>query len=138
MQNWQGTRTIGIVVMVSLCFVIIHQSISIVRKNVTVDSSTFGSELCAMRVTFEMVKALCYKLCIFGVPIDGPASIFCDNEAVYKNIFLLQFTITNKHHFIAYHIFREVKEFSETNIDDLFTMTLTQERRNFLLRCFTY
>jgi hypothetical protein len=26
-----------------------------------------------------------YKLRMFGVPIDGPANVFCDNRGVVKN-----------------------------------------------------
>ena len=29
--------------------------------------------------------ALRYKLRMFGVLIDGPARVFCDNEAVYRD-----------------------------------------------------
>jgi len=32
-----------------------------------------------MRIGLELVEVLQYKLRMFGVPIDGPASVFCDN-----------------------------------------------------------
>ena len=54
------------------------------KRQATVEVSTFGAEFCAMKTTVEMIEALKYKLRMFGVPIDGPANIFCDNEAVYK------------------------------------------------------
>jgi hypothetical protein len=38
-----------------------------------------------MKICTEMVEGLCYKLRMFGIPIRGPANIFCDNEAVVKN-----------------------------------------------------
>ena len=49
-----------------------------------------------------MIKVLRYKLRIFSVPIDGAANVYCDNEAVYKNIVLLESTLKKKHHSIAY------------------------------------
>jgi hypothetical protein len=41
------------------------------RQN-TVESSTFGSELVASRISKDLIVALGYKLQMFGVPIDGP------------------------------------------------------------------
>ena len=51
------------------------------RQN-TVESSTFGSEFVAMRIALERVRALRYKLRMFGIPIDGPTNILGDNESV--------------------------------------------------------
>mgnify|MGYP003328517028 CR=1 FL=1 len=33
----------------------------------------------------EMVEGLRYKLRMVGVPVVGPADVFCDNESVVKN-----------------------------------------------------
>ena len=49
------------------------------RQN-TVESSTFGSEFVAMRIAKDMAIAL-----RIGIPIDGPADVFCDNQGVVKN-----------------------------------------------------
>ena len=54
------------------------------RQN-TVESSTFGSEFVAMRIAKDLAIALRYKLRMFGIPIDGPADVFCDNQGVVKN-----------------------------------------------------
>ena len=51
------------------------------RHNI-VETSIFGSEFTAMKNAFEIIAALRYKLHMFGVPIDGPTNMFCDNEAV--------------------------------------------------------
>ena len=48
------------------------------RKN-TVESSIFGSELIALRVTTEMMKEIRYTLRTFGIPIDELAEVLCDN-----------------------------------------------------------
>ena len=94
-----------------------------------------------------MIEALRYKLRMFGVPIDGAASVFCDNEAVYKNTVMPESVLKKKHHSIAYHRCREAvasktirvaKEGTETNLSDIFTKLTTATRRNFLLDRFTY
>ena len=65
------------------------------------EASTFGAEFRAMKTAVEMVEALRYKLRMFGVPLDGAASVFCDNEAVYKNTVLPESVLRKKHHSIA-------------------------------------
>jgi Reverse transcriptase (RNA-dependent DNA polymerase) len=116
------------------------------RQN-TVEASTFGSEFQAMKNAVELTEALRYKLRMFGVPIEGPTNIFCDNEAVYKNTSLPESTLKKKHHAIAYHRCREAvaagtvrvaKEGTRTNLSDLFTKLLPQPRREELLDKFTY
>ena len=117
------------------------------KRQATVETSTFGAEFCAMRIGVEMVEALRYKLRMFGVPIDGAANVFCDNEAVYKNTVLPESTLKKKHHSIAYHRCREAvaagtiriaKQGTDKNLADLFTKVLTAARRLFLLERFTY
>ena len=48
------------------------------RQN-TVESSTFGTELNALRIASELMEALRFKLQMFGVPSDGLARILYDN-----------------------------------------------------------
>ena len=117
------------------------------KRQPPVESSTFGAEFCAMKTSIEMIEALRYKLRMFGVPIDGPANIFCDNEAVYKNTVAPESTLRKKHHSIAYHRCREAvaagtarvaKQGTDLNLSDLFTKVLTSRRREKLLQRFTY
>ena len=117
------------------------------KRQTTVESSTFGAEFCAMRVATDMIEALRYKLRMFGIPIDGPANVYCDNEAVYKNTVLPESTLKKKHHSIAYHRCRQAvaagtmrvaKQGTDKNLADLFTKVLTIARRTFLLERFTY
>ena len=85
---------------------------------------------------------------MFGVPIEGPTNVFCDNDAVCKNTTLPESTLKKKHHSIAYHRCREAvaagtvriaKEERKTNLADLFTKLLSlQARRDELLNKFTY
>jgi len=117
------------------------------KKQNTVEASTFGAEFCAMRTAVEMIEALRYKLRMFGIPIDGPANVYCDNEAVYMNTTIPESTLKKKHHSICYHRCREAiasntmrvaKQGTEKNLADLFTKILTNLRRQFLLERFTY
>ena len=117
------------------------------KKQPTVETSTFGAEFCAMKVAVEMIEAIRYKLRMFGVPLDGPASVFCDNEAVYQNTTVPESTLNKKHHSIAYHRCREAsaagtvriaKEGTLTNLADLFTKIMSAMRREELLERFTY
>ena len=76
------------------------------RQN-TVEASTFGAEFVAMRVLVEMLIGLRYKLRMFGVPLDGPCNVFCDNEAVTKSSMNAETTLKKKHISISYHQARE-------------------------------
>ena len=111
------------------------------RQN-TVESSTFGSELVAMRIARDMISALRIKLKWLGVPLLGPANVFCDNEAVCKNTSRPESTLTKKHNAINFHICREAvaagimrvsKEDTGTNIADAFTKLLPYSRKMELL-----
>ena len=116
------------------------------RQN-CVETSTFGSEFTAAKRAVELVKALRYKLRMFGVPLDGPTAMYCDNEAVYKNISNPTSVLNKKMHYISYHYCREAvaakivkiaKEDTLTNLSDLFTKALSKSRREFLLDRFMY
>ena len=72
------------------------------------ETSTFGSEFVSMRIAVELVEALRCKLRMFGVSIEGPTNVFCDNEAVTKNAIFPESTSKKKHNAIAYHRTREV------------------------------
>ena len=132
----------GILIFINKAPIIWHSK----RQN-TVEASTFGSEITAMKNAVELIEALRYKLRMFGVPIEGPTNIFCDNEAVTKNCGIPESTLRKKHHSIAYHRNREAvaagtcriaKEDTATNLADLFTKVLSQIRREELLDKFTY
>ncbi|KAI2492736.1 Reverse transcriptase (RNA-dependent DNA polymerase) [Fragilaria crotonensis] len=116
------------------------------RQN-TVETSTFGSEFVAMRIAVELIEGLRYKLRMFGIPIDSPTNVFCDNEAVTKNVTLPESTLKKKHNAIAYHRSREAvaagtirvaKEDGKTNLADVLTKPLAQVTKEFLCDRFMY
>ena len=82
--------------------------------------------------------ALRYKLRMFGVLVDGPANVFCDNRGVVRNVSIPESTLMKKHNAINYHAVREAaaagilrvgKEDGETNIADLLTKVLNGQKR---------
>jgi hypothetical protein len=116
------------------------------RQN-TVETSTFGSEFVAMRISVELVEALRYKLRMFGIPIEGPTNVYCDNEAVTKNAIYPESTLKKKHNAIAYHRTREAvaagtirvtKEDGKTNLADVLTKPMPQVTKEFLCDRFMY
>jgi hypothetical protein len=111
------------------------------RQN-SVETSTYGSELVAMRQAIDLVKSLRCKLRMFGIPIDGPTNIFCNNESVFKNVSRPESVLSKKQHNISYHsarkavasnIVRVAKEGTATNLSDLFTKTMNKPKREGLL-----
>ena len=111
------------------------------------ESSTFGSELVALRIAKDLLVSLRIKLKLFGVPIDGPADVYCDNQGVVKNTSLPESTLHKKHNAINYHSVREAaaasilrvgKEHTEWNLADILTKILHAERRKQLLGSILY
>ena len=77
------------------------------KKQNTIESSTFGSEFIALKIATELIEGLRYKLQMFGVPLSGPARIFCDNKLVLINSSHPDSALKKKHCSIAYHKVRE-------------------------------
>jgi hypothetical protein len=107
------------------------------RQN-TVESSTFGSEFVALRTAVELIIGLRYKLRMFGIPINGPANVYCDNQGVVHNATIPESTLAKKHNAICYHrvreaaaaeIIRVAKEDSSTNLADGLTKPVTKDVR---------
>jgi hypothetical protein len=104
------------------------------KQQNTVEMSTFGSEFVVARIAVELIESLRYKLCMFGVPIDGPTNVYCDNDSVCSNTTKPESTLKKKYNVIAYHRVREAVaagtihvtwEPTHTNIADMLTKCLT-------------
>ena len=74
---------------------------------------------------------------MMGIPIDGSASVFCDNISVVMTTTCPESTLKEKHNAIAYHRVREAvasgiicitKEPTETNLADMLTKPLPGPR----------
>jgi len=78
---------------------------------------------------------------MFGVPIDGPVNMYCDNSGVVANASRPESTLKKKHNAIAYHrvceavaagTVRIAKEDGKTNIADLLTKPLCGPRNLYI------
>ena len=72
------------------------------RKN-TVESLVFGSKFVELIIATELLVSLRYKLRMFGIQIDGPADVFCDNYSVTNNVTLPKSLMKNRQNAIFYH-----------------------------------
>ena len=77
------------------------------KRQKTVETSTYGSELVAARVATELVMEMRYMLRMLGVPLDGPALMLGDNMSVVLNTTLPSSVLKKKHCAISYHRVRE-------------------------------
>ena len=103
----------------------------------TIETSTFGSEFITMKTAVEQIESLCYKLRMFGIPVEDPTNVFCDNKSIFKNMTIPDSTLKKKHTSICYHQSSEAvtvgtmqvaKEGMATNLADLFTKPLAETR----------
>ena len=88
----------GIIIFVNNSPIIWHSK----RQN-TVESSSFGSKFIALRIATEMIEGLRYNICMFGVPINGLADVFCDNKSVVTNVSIPSSFLNKKQYYICYH-----------------------------------
>ena len=102
----------------------------------------FGSEFIALRIATDMIESLRYKLRMFGVPIDGPADVFCDNKSVATNASVPTSILNKRHNAICYHHVREAHTAGtirvgwiqgEYNKADLATKTTLSTKRRYEL-----
>ena len=113
------------------------------KKQNTIETSTFGSEYIALRIATELVDGLRYKLRMFGIPLEGPARVFCDNEGVVKSSSFPESALKKKHCSIAYNKVREsvaagkllmFYESTNSNLADLLTKVLSHTKRQGLVQ----
>jgi len=76
------------------------------RQN-TVETSTYGSEMVAGRIACELILEIRYNLRAMGVHVDGPALLLGDNLSVVLNTTVPSSTLKKKHQAICYHRIRE-------------------------------
>ena len=112
------------------------------RQN-TVESSTFGSEIVALKQASDMIESILYKLRMFGIPVEGEVRVLCDNESVVKVGSNPDARLTKRHNSIAFHRIRECvaarmmlvyHEKGESNLADILTKVLPVDRRTMLLK----
>ena len=99
------------------------------------ETSTFGSELVAARITTELTMELRYKLHMLGIPLrDNATVLFGDNQGVIMNTSLPSSSLKKRHNAISYHFVREAVAANilrlvylptNLNISDILTKAIT-------------
>jgi hypothetical protein len=74
------------------------------KRQKTVETSNYGSELVASRIATELIIEM---LRSWRVSLDGPALILGDNMSVVLDTTVLSSVLKKKHNAIAYHRVRE-------------------------------
>ena len=100
-----------------------------------------------MRTAMELLITFRLTLRYFGIPLDQPTTLLCDNDAACKNARHPESKLTKNHNQANFHksreavaalIIRVAYEDSPTNILDLFTKVKSAIERKRLLFKFTY
>ena len=73
------------------------------KKQNTVETSTFGSELVALRTAIEKARDLRIKLRYMGIELRGPTVTYCDNQSVTKSTTNVESRLNKKHQSICWH-----------------------------------
>ena len=117
------------------------------KRQSTVETSTFSAEFMAMKSCVSAIEALRFKLRMFGVAIEGPTHVYCDNESVVNNSSKVESTLDKKHNSVAYHYVRNAVAASiitvawinrNDNLADAFTKRLPEVKRDHLFGNWMY
>ena len=104
------------------------------KRQKTVETSTYGSELVAGKMATELVMEYRYILRSMGAEPDGPAMMLGDNNSVVLNCTMPSSVLKKKHSACSYHQIREaiagkIIKFahipSEMNYADILTKPLS-------------
>jgi hypothetical protein len=77
------------------------------KKQNVVETATYGSEFMVARQATEQIMDLRYTLRMLGIPIDGPAWLFGDNQSVITSSTIPHSNLNKRHNALSYHRVRE-------------------------------
>ena len=77
------------------------------KKQMSIETSSYGSEFTSMKQCCEYIRGLKYKLTMMGIPTELPAYIFGDNKSVLINSSIPHSTLKKKSCAVSYHFVRE-------------------------------
>ena len=77
------------------------------KRQKTVESATYGSELVASRIAVEKIIALRYFISMLGCNLEPCSMLVGNNMAVVLNTTIPSSTLKKKHHACNYHKVRE-------------------------------
>ncbi|CAJ1952577.1 unnamed protein product [Cylindrotheca closterium] len=117
------------------------------KKQNTVETSSFGSAFAALKTGVELVEGLVYKLQMMGIPIDGHCHTLVDNNSVVMNASRPESVLKKKSNSVAYHyvrskcasdLIRVAWEGTKTNLADMLTKIHTGRERARLVEFIMY
>jgi hypothetical protein len=100
------------------------------KRQKTVETSTYGSELVASRIATELILEVRFMLRSLGMDLDGTTLMLGDNMSVVLNTSVPSSVLKKKHNAIAYHrvskaiaakVMRFAYEKSDENVSDIVT-----------------
>jgi hypothetical protein len=77
------------------------------KRQMTVETPTYGSQLVVSRITTELILEVRLILRSLGVTLDAPALMLGDNMSVVLNTRFPSSVLKKKHNAIVYHRVRE-------------------------------
>jgi hypothetical protein len=77
------------------------------KRQDTVETATYGSEFVAARIATEQIIDLRTTLRYLGVPVEGRAYMFGDNESVITSSTIPHSSLSKRHNALSYHRVRE-------------------------------
>ncbi len=80
---------------------------SYTKRQLTVETATYGSEFVAARIATEQIIDLRITLRYLGVPIKGQSMMFGDNKSVCTSASVPTSVINKRHTMLSYHRVRE-------------------------------
>jgi hypothetical protein len=73
------------------------------KRQKTVETATYGSEFVAAKIATEQIMDRRYTLRMMGVPLDGKAYMFGDNQSVITSGTIPHSSLNKRHNALAYH-----------------------------------
>ena len=77
------------------------------KRQKTVETSTYGSELVAARIAIDLIIEMRYKLQLLGVRLEKQTVLLGDNMSVVLNTTIPSSSLKKKHLACSYHRIRE-------------------------------
>ena len=101
------------------------------KRQKTVETSTYGSELVAGKQAIELILEYRYMLRMMGAPLEKSALLLGDNNSVVLNTTMPSSVLKKKHCAVSYHKIREaiaagIVKFSHISTEDNYVDILTK------------
>ena len=73
------------------------------KRQSTVEAATYGSEFMAARLAVQQIIDMWLTLCYMGIPLNGPAWLFGDNESLVESSTIPASNLNKRHNALSYH-----------------------------------